>query len=88
LTKSDKFKDFWSKMWDLPKIKKKTLSRIEHDLPLPMILMGEALANYVKSLDFRCKLASEARTKTRNELILYSILCLFNFFIKKRPVMV
>jgi hypothetical protein len=45
--------------------------RIEHDLPLPMILMGETLANYVKSLDCRCELASEARAKTgkrrRNE---------------------
>jgi hypothetical protein len=43
--------------------------RIEHDLPLPMILMGEPLANYVKSLDCRCELASEARRKTENELL-------------------
>jgi hypothetical protein len=43
--------------------------RIEHDLALPMILMGEPLANYVKSLDCRCELASEARTKTGNELL-------------------
>jgi hypothetical protein len=35
-----------------------------------MILMGEPLANYVKSLDCRCELASEARTKTGNELLL------------------
>ena len=34
-----------------------------------MILMGEPLANYVKSLDCRCELASEARTKTGNELL-------------------
>jgi len=32
--------------------------RIEHDLPLPMILMGEPLANCFKSLDCRCELAS------------------------------
>ena len=43
---------------------------IEHDLPLSMILMGEPLANYVKSLDCRCELASETRTKTGNELLL------------------
>jgi hypothetical protein len=35
-----------------------------------MILMGEPLANYVKSLDCRCELASEARTKTGNELLM------------------
>ena len=45
--------------------------RIGHDLPLPMILMGEPLANYVKSLDCLCELASEARTKTGNELLLH-----------------
>ena len=43
---------------------------IEHDLPLSMILMGEPLANYVKSLDCRCELASETRTNTGNELLL------------------
>jgi hypothetical protein len=43
---------------------------IEHDLPLSIILMGEPLANYVKSLDCRCELASETRTKTGNELLL------------------
>jgi hypothetical protein len=32
--------------------------------------MGEPLANYVKSLDCRCELASVARTKTGNELLL------------------
>jgi hypothetical protein len=42
---------------------------IEHDLPLPMILMGELLANYVKSLDYRYEPASEASTKTGNELL-------------------
>ena len=44
--------------------------RIEHDLPLPMIFMGEPLANCVKSPDCRCELASEARTNTGNELLL------------------
>ena len=43
---------------------------IEHDLPLSMILMGEPLANYVKSLDRWWELASETRTKTGNELLL------------------
>jgi hypothetical protein len=47
--------------------------RIEHDLPLSMILMGEPLANYVKSLDCRCEIASEARTKTGNELLLLEL---------------
>jgi hypothetical protein len=47
--------------------------RIEHDLPLQAILMGESLANYVKSLDCRCELASEARTKTGNELLLLEL---------------
>ena len=55
--------------------------RIEHDLPLPMILMGEPLANYVKSLDCRSELASEARTKTGNELLL--LLLLRSHFIRK-----
>ena len=48
--------------------------RIEHDLPMPMILMGEPLANCVKSLDCRCELASEARTKTGNELLQFDYL--------------
>ncbi len=50
--------------------------RIEHDLPLPMILMGEPLANFVKSLDCRCELVSEARRKTGNELLLEFFLVL------------
>ncbi len=32
--------------------------------------MGESLANYVKSLDCGCELASKAMTKTGNELLL------------------
>ncbi len=40
---------------------------IEHDLPLPMIHVSKTLENCVKLLDCRCKLASEARTKTRKE---------------------
>ena len=55
--------------------------RIEHDLPLPMIFMGEPLANYVKSLDCRCELASKARTKTGNELLLSLGLGAINDFI-------
>jgi hypothetical protein len=35
-----------------------------------MILMGEPLANYVKSLDCRWELDSEARTKTGNGQLL------------------
>ena len=42
---------------------------IEHDMPLLMILMGEPLENYVKSLDSRYALASEGRIKTGNELL-------------------
>ena len=56
---------YWEYFWAIS-----TQVRIEHDLPLPMILMGEPLANYVKSLDCRCELASETRTKTGNELLL------------------
>jgi hypothetical protein len=62
----------WHKI-DISKAVTGTQVRIEHDLPLPMILMGEPLANYVKSLDCRCELASEARTKTGNELLLLII---------------
>jgi hypothetical protein len=40
--------------------------RIKHDLPLPMIFMGEPLANYVKSLDCRCELVSEGRKLEMN----------------------
>ncbi len=43
--------------------------RIEQNLPLSMILRGEPLANYFKSLECRCELASEARNKTGNELL-------------------
>jgi hypothetical protein len=53
-----------------------TQVRIEHDFPLPMILMGEPLANYVKPLDCRC----EARTKTGNELQQL----LFSFILRKK----
>jgi hypothetical protein len=35
--------------------------RIEHDLPLLMILMDEPLANYVKSLDCRCEPVKRVR---------------------------
>ena len=35
-----------------------------------MCFMGESQANYVKSLDCRRELASEAKTKTGNELLL------------------
>ncbi len=45
-----------------------------------MILMGEPLANYVKSQDSRCKLSIEARTKTGNELLfLFSIIYLLDY---------
>jgi len=43
--------------------------RIENDLPLS-IIMSEPLANYVKSQDWRCELATEARMKTVNEPLL------------------
>ena len=43
--------------------------RIENDLPLSVI-MSELLANYVKSQDWRCELATEARMKTVNEPLL------------------
>ncbi len=70
---------YWEYFWAIL-----TQVRIEHDLPLPMILMGEPLENYVKSLDCRCELASEARTKTGNELLLLvmliRIIMLIRFF--------
>ncbi len=47
----------------------RTFLSIEHNLSLSMILMGEPLANYVKSLDSRYALVSEGRTKTGNELL-------------------
>ena len=53
--------------------------RIEHDLPLSMVLVGEPLANYVKSLDCRCELASEARTKTANEQLLKIFTVILSF---------
>jgi hypothetical protein len=34
-----------------------------------MIFMRELSANYVKSLDYRCELVIEVRTKTGNELL-------------------
>jgi hypothetical protein len=44
-----------------------TQARIEHNLPLPMTLMGEPLANYAKSIDCRWELAnSEAWANTGN----------------------
>jgi hypothetical protein len=60
---------YWEYFWAIS-----TQVRIEHDLLLPMILMGEPLANCVKSLDCRCELVSEARTKTGNELLLLLLL--------------
>ncbi len=57
---------YWEYFWAIS-----SQVRIEHDLPLPMILMGEQLANCVKSLDCRCGLGSDARTKTRNDLLLF-----------------
>ena len=44
--------------------------------------MGEPLANYAKSLDCRCELASEARTNTGNELL--SIISINIQFIMKK----
>ena len=43
--------------------------RIGHTKPSQMILMRELSSNYVKSLDYRCELVIEVRTKTGNELL-------------------
>ncbi len=56
---------YWEYFWAIS-----TQVRTEHALLLPMNLMCEPLANYVKSLDCQCELSSKARTKTGNVLLL------------------
>ena len=59
---------YWEYFWAIS-----TQVRTEHALLLPMNLMGEPLANYVKSLDCQCELSSKARTKTGNVLLLIRV---------------
>ena len=50
---------YWEYFWAIS-----SQVRIEHDLLLLMIFMGEQLANNVKSLDWRCKLGRKLGMNT------------------------